>query len=80
MGVFRTWGYRDIITPLRSGNLAAELCPAEARRGSGSCGCRGMEGARGPLLGPECKLGAGPETLLRVECKFGPNPGALFRG
>jgi len=76
------WGYRGIITPSRSGNPVVELlCPAEAGRGSGSCGCHRMKVARGLILGVECELGAGPETLsFGVECKFGTNLGVLSLG
>ena len=71
-------------------------CVRWSRERSGSCECREMEGARGPLLGVECELrvgleilssgvecefGVGPETLsFRVECKFGANPLALSSG
>ena len=51
---------------------------SEGKERSDSCGCRGMEGARGLLLGVECELEAGPETLsFEVESKFGADPGAL---
>jgi len=38
------------------------LCSGGGERFS-NCGCQGMEGARGPLLGIECELRAGPETI-----------------
>ena len=89
--VFTMWENHGIITPPQSGKSFCWVVSNRGGKRSGSYRCRGMEGARGPLLRVKCELGAGPETLsfevefelragpetlsFRVECKFNVNPG-----